>query len=221
MPRLKFIFIYAFILFPPAVGQSPYGADVPNVPAEVKFKSGYINPDGRPPDFKSALLWGIAIADTRVPGYESATVEIASTELVCRVNGNDVVMNNDGPGIRGGLYQRYPWFASDRHEPLPLARSDIDDAVILQGRAAGGPSMAFLERLSEEAHCQMANWRVAPSKSGPKFPRARCCKLEWIIGDRPPVPYGAGGNNHEAGASDWYFPSPRWQDATFTDLPHH
>jgi hypothetical protein len=32
------------------------------------------------------------------------------------------------------------------------------------------------------------------------------------------VPYGAGGNNHEAGASNWYFPSSEWQEATFTDM---
>jgi hypothetical protein len=32
------------------------------------------------------------------------------------------------------------------------------------------------------------------------------------------VSYGAGVNNHEAGASDWYFSSPDWQDATFTDV---
>jgi hypothetical protein len=27
----------------------------------------------------------------------------------------------------------------------------------------------------------------------------------------PTIPYGSGGNNHEAGASNWYFPSPEWQ----------
>jgi hypothetical protein len=31
------------------------------------------------------------------------------------------------------------------------------------------------------------------------------------------VGYDAGANNHEAGASDWYFPSSDWQEATFTD----
>jgi hypothetical protein len=31
------------------------------------------------------------------------------------------------------------------------------------------------------------------------------------------VSYGSGGNNREAGASDWYFPSSDWQQATFTD----
>jgi hypothetical protein len=32
------------------------------------------------------------------------------------------------------------------------------------------------------------------------------------------VAYGSGGNNHEAGASDWYFPAPEWQEATFSDI---
>jgi len=34
----------------------------------------------------------------------------------------------------------------------------------------------------------------------------------------PTIPYGSGGNNHEAGASNWYFPSPDWQEASFTDI---
>jgi hypothetical protein len=32
------------------------------------------------------------------------------------------------------------------------------------------------------------------------------------------IPYGSGGNNHEAGASDWYFSSPQWQEVSFTDI---
>lgn len=32
------------------------------------------------------------------------------------------------------------------------------------------------------------------------------------------VEYGSGGNNHEAGASNWYFPSDKWQEATFSDI---
>jgi len=34
----------------------------------------------------------------------------------------------------------------------------------------------------------------------------------------PTVAYVLGGNNHEAGASNWYFPSEQWQEATFTDI---
>jgi hypothetical protein len=32
------------------------------------------------------------------------------------------------------------------------------------------------------------------------------------------VGFGSGGNNHEAGASNWYFPSPGWQEAVFTNV---
>jgi hypothetical protein len=32
------------------------------------------------------------------------------------------------------------------------------------------------------------------------------------------IGYGTGGNNHEAGASNWYFPSDQWQEAVFTDI---
>jgi hypothetical protein len=32
------------------------------------------------------------------------------------------------------------------------------------------------------------------------------------------IAHGAGGNNHEAGASGWYFPSPDWQEILFTDV---
>jgi hypothetical protein len=30
--------------------------------------------------------------------------------------------------------------------------------------------------------------------------------------------YASGGNNHEAGASDWYLPAGEWQTAEFTDI---
>ena len=78
------------------------------VPPEVKFKSGYVNPVPKPADFTSAMLWGIAIADTRVSGFEKAQVEIAETRLSCRVDGKDVMLNDDRGGVRGGLYRRIP-----------------------------------------------------------------------------------------------------------------
>jgi hypothetical protein len=34
----------------------------------------------------------------------------------------------------------------------------------------------------------------------------------------PTIGYASGGNNHEAGCSNWYFPSDRWQEAVFTDI---
>jgi len=57
------------------------------IPPEVRFKSGHVNPVPKPPEFSSAMLWGIAIADTRVPNYREATIEIARTQLICRADG--------------------------------------------------------------------------------------------------------------------------------------
>jgi hypothetical protein len=78
----------------------------PRIHDEVSSKSGYINRVPKPPEFASAVLWGIAIADTRVPGYKHAQVEIARTQLACHVDGNDVVLNDDRADVRGGLYRR-------------------------------------------------------------------------------------------------------------------
>jgi hypothetical protein len=102
------------------------------VPPEVKFKSGYLNPVPKPVDFTSAMLWGIAIADTRVPSFEKAQVEIAETRLSCRVDGKNVTLNDDRGKVRGGLYQRIPWFGTDAHTPSPLTYSPGHRAVVLR-----------------------------------------------------------------------------------------
>ena len=73
------------------------------IPDEVRYKSGYINTVPRPPNFTSAMLWGIAIADTRFHGHEKAQIEIAHTTLYCRVDGRDVTLNDDTGDVRGGL----------------------------------------------------------------------------------------------------------------------
>jgi hypothetical protein len=66
------------------------------------------------------MLWGIAIADTRVPGYQKAKIEVAHVQLSCRVDGREFVLNDDHARVRGGVYQRRHWFASDAHDPMPL-----------------------------------------------------------------------------------------------------
>src|SRR6266480_7831960 len=70
------------------------------------------------------MLWGIAIVDTRVPGYKKSQAEISHTKLTCRIDGKDVVLNDDKGTVRGGLYRRYPWFGTDRHDPMSLEFSD-------------------------------------------------------------------------------------------------
>lgn len=103
-------------------GTSPFVvSNDPRIPEEVSYKAGYVTPIPRPVGFESARLWGVAIADTRMPGSESAQVEVAWTRLSCRVDGREVVLNDDGGQVSGGLYRRQPWFGTDAHDPMPLA----------------------------------------------------------------------------------------------------
>jgi hypothetical protein len=67
----------------------------PRIPDEVSYKAGYENPTPPAANFGSARLWGIAIADARAPGQASAQVEVAWTRLSCRVDGREIVLNED------------------------------------------------------------------------------------------------------------------------------
>jgi hypothetical protein len=187
------------------------------VPPEVKFKSGYVNSFPKPPDFTSVMLWGIAIADTRVSGFEKAQVEIMETRLSCRVDGKDVILNDDRGKVRGGLYRRIPWFGTDAHMALPLAYSHDERAAAL--------------RVGEQPDRVWHFWTASPRMMLPPGHLEGCTvKVHARISSgallqvgmdywrNSTVGYGAGGNNHEAGASDWYFPSSDWQEATFTDV---
>jgi hypothetical protein len=213
---ISVILVFALALC--AGGQSQPSKDVPDsgIPAEVKFAAGYVNPVPRPPDFKSALLWGIAIADTRVPGFESAVVKIASTQLSCRVDGKDVVLNDDGGNVRGGLYQRYPWFATDQHEPMPLAYSANHTVVLGVGHRVD--RVWHFWSPSPRATLPSGKLQGCTVKARVKISQGALLQMGMDYWRSSTVPYGPGGNNHEAGSSDWYFPSPEWQDAVFTDI---
>jgi hypothetical protein len=182
----------------------------------VKFKSGYINSAARPADFTSAMLWGIAIADTRVAHFDQAQVEIAETRLSCRVEGKPVILNHDRAKVRGGLYRRIPWFGTDEHTPLPITYSQDHRAVVL--------------RVGQQPERVWHFWAASPRGTLPPGHLENCTVIVHArisagallqVGmdywRNSTVGYGTGGNNHEAGASDWYFPSPYWQEATFTD----
>jgi hypothetical protein len=89
------------VVTPQGRASSPFAfmiANDPRVPDEVNYKAGYVNAVAPPRDFKSALLWGIAIV-TRVPGHESA----ASTQLIGRLDGKGVILNDNQGNVRGGL----------------------------------------------------------------------------------------------------------------------
>jgi hypothetical protein len=188
-----------------------------SVPDEVKYKTGYVNPAPPPPEFKSALLWGIAIADTRVRGHESAEVEIASTQLTCRVDGKDVILNDDSGEVRGGLYRRDSWFGTDQHDPMPISDDATNHAVVLPVGQCPDRVWHFWSPSPRAAlpSGQLAGCTV---KVRVKISRGALLQVGMDYWRNQTIAYGAGGNNHEAGASNWYFPSDQWQEATFTDI---
>jgi hypothetical protein len=189
----------------------------PRIPEEVSYKAGYVNPVSRPADFYSAMLWGIAVADTRVAGYQSAKVEIASTRLSCRIDDKDVILNDDVGHIRGGLYRRRPWFGTDRHDEMPMETIEPGHTTLLPVGSRPDKVWHF--------------WGASPRSTLPegklegctvtarvKISQGALLQMGMDYWRSATVPYGPGGNNHEAGASKWYFPSPEWQEATFTDV---
>jgi hypothetical protein len=188
------------------------------VPPEVKFKVGYVNAVPKPTDFTSAMLWGIAIADTRVPGYKNAQVEISETRLSCRVDGKDVILNDDRGNVRGGLYRRIPWFGTDAHAPLPLTYSNHHREVVL--RVGEGPDRVWhFWAASPRATIPSGHLEGCTVKVRARISPGALLQVGMDYWRNATVDYGPGGNNHEAGASDWYFPSAEWQEAVFTDAP--
>jgi hypothetical protein len=212
-----------------ATSQFPFAVvNDPRIPEEVSYKSGYVNPVPRPTGFTSSRLWGIAIADRRVPGHESAQVEIAWTQLSCRADGKDMILNDDPGRVNGGLYLRDPWFGGhDYHEPLPAApdlRShdlrnyDVaNQAVVLH---VGQRTDRIWHFWSPSPRAALPSGRLegCTARARVKISPGALLQMGMDYWRSPTTPFGTGGNNHEAGASNWYFPSPEWQEATFTDV---
>jgi len=189
----------------------------PRVPDEVSYKAGYVNPVPPPRNFKSALLWGIAIADTRVAGYESAQVEIQTTELTCRVDGKDVVLNDDGGNVRGGLYSRDPWFGTNQNDPMPVTHDAANHAVVLAVGQRPDRVWHFWSP-SPRAALPSGNLEGCTVTASVKISPGALLQMGMDYWRTTTIGYGTGGNNHEAGASNWYFPSDQWQEAMFTDI---
>jgi hypothetical protein len=187
------------------------------IPLEVRYKSGYVNLAPKPPDFTSAMLWGIAIADIQVRGWENATVEIEQVQMSCRVEGRDSILNDDRASVRGGLYRRYPWFGTDAHGPMPVNYSRHHSSVIL--------------RVGSHADRVWHFWAASPRAAIPpgllqgctvkiraRISQGALLQVGFDYWRDSTVGYGSGGNNHEAGASNWYCPSHMWQEAIFSDM---
>jgi hypothetical protein len=208
------------VVTPRGRASSPFAfvvANDPRIPDEVSYKAGYVNPVPPPANFKSAMLWGIAIADPRVPGYESAAVEIASTRLTCRVDGKDVILNDDAGNVRGGLYRRDPWFGTDQHDPMPVTHDVANHAVILPVGQRTDRVWHFWSA-SPRATLPAGTLEGCTVQARVKISLGALLQVGMDYWRSPTIPYGPGGNNHEAGASNWYFPSNQWQEAVFTDI---
>ena len=187
------------------------------IPPEVKFKSRYVNPARKPAEFTSAMLWGIAIADTRVRGHEHARVEIAHTELTCRVDGRDLILNNDSGSLRGGLYQRRPWFGTDAHNPMPMKWS-IDGQRVILAVGTQPDRIWHFWAASPRAEIPVGKLEGCAVTVRARISRGALLQVGFDYWRDSKAEYGSGGNNHEAGASDWYLPSENWQTARFSGV---
>jgi hypothetical protein len=188
----------------------------PRVPEEASYKAGYVNSVPAPKGFSSVLLWGIAIADTRVSGYASATIEVAWTQLSCRADGREVALNDDRGALRGGLYRRNPWFGINDHEPLPMAIDLPNHAVIL--RVGQRPDKVWhFWPSSPRQTLPAGHLEGCTVKALVKISRGALLQMGMDYWRNPTIEYRPG-DSHEAGASNWYFPSERWQEAEFTDI---
>jgi IPT/TIG domain len=188
----------------------------PRVPEEASYKSGYVNSMPAPEGFSSVLLWGIAIADTRVAGSASATVEVASTRLACVTDGREVVLNDDRGSLRGGLYRRNPWFGINDHEPLPVAFDASNHAVILRVGQRPEKVWHFWPPSPRQA-LPPGHLEGCTVKARVRISPGALLQMGMDYWRNPTTVYGPG-DSHEAGASNWYFPSDRWQEAEFTDI---
>lgn len=166
------------------------------------------------------MLWGIAVADTGVAGYERATVEVAQTQLTCRVDEKNVALNDDGGDIRGGLYRRYPWFGTDAHEPMPMKHSADGRKVILEVGKRTDRVWHFWAA-SPRAEIPTGKLEGCTVKVRTRISRGALLQVGFDYWRDTKVEYGSGGNNHEAGVSDWSLPSRKWQTAEFSDIPQH
>ncbi len=178
------------------------------------YKSGYVNPVPKPSDFISAMLWGIANADTRVHGDEKAQIELRIPHSPAAWTA--VTLNDDSGNVRGRLCRRLPWFGNDAHDPIPLARSK-DHGVIL--RVGTRPDCVWhLWAASPRAALAPGHFEGCRVKARVRISKGAVLQMGMDYRRNPTIGFGSAGNNHEAGASNWYFPSEDQQEAIFTDI---
>src|SRR5207302_2571729 len=90
------------------------------------------------------MLWGIAVANTYVHGYEKAEIEISHTKLTCWIDGKDVVLNDDHGAVRSGPTAAVP--GSARMRTIPCPWRSLIDPLLAKATRSGAPqqSQAFV-----------------------------------------------------------------------------
>lgn len=192
----------------------------PRVPDDVRWKAGYVNTIPPPREFNSVLLWGIAIADTRVANYSLATVEIAWTKLSCVVDGESIVVNHDQGSVRGGLYLRRPWFGSnDYHEPMTFGGTEDSQKNVVLPVGLRADRVWHFWSASPRAKLPPGKIEGCSVTARVKISSGALLQMGMDYWRTPTAPWaGSRVNNHEAGASNWYFPAAKWQEVSFTDV---
>jgi hypothetical protein len=108
--------------------------------------------------------------------------------------------------VHGGLYLRQPWFGEhDYHEPLPLDHDLAQHSVVLHGGAAHRSSVALLESVATSGAAASRVRGPHGKGGGVRISQGALLQMGFDYWRSPTMPYGSGGNNHEAGASNWYF----------------
>jgi len=143
-------------------------------------------------------------------------VEVAWTRLSCVADGREIVLNNDSGALRGGLYRRIPWFGSNDHEPMPMAFDLPNHAVIL--RVGQRPDKVWhFWPPSPRATLPAGRLEGCTVKASVKISPGALLQIGMDYWRNPTIVFGPH-DSHEAGASNWYFPSERWQEVEFTDM---
>lgn len=78
--------------------------------------------------------------------------------------------------------------------------------------------MAFLESIPPRAALPLDRLDGCTVRARAKISAGALLQVGMDYWRSPTIRYGTGGNNHEASANNWYFPSPDWQEASFTDV---
>jgi len=128
------------------------------------------------------------------------------------------VLNDDLGRVAGGLYIRHPWFGGhDYHEPMPSTYDEAEHATMIRVGERTDRVWHFWSP-SPRATLPPGELEGCTVKARLKISSGALLQIGFDYWRNATIGYGSGGNNHEAGVSNWYFPSSQWQEATFTDI---